>query len=572
MTTDESATQPQPTSALDRDELERIAERYRLFLSRTGEGIARFELAEPVDVTLDVEAQIAKFYEHASLVECNEALARMYRLPSADVVIGLPLALVFPLDDEGAQRDVRSFVTNDYRIVDAPSRSLAPDGTLTQFMWDVTGVVRDGLVHEAWFRIRDVTQQHELEAELEQTRRMDAVGQLAAGLAHDFNNLLTVISMNLGAARGEDAERAQPFLETAENALTSAAELADQMLTIGSRTDAYKRPVVLKPLVDEVVALLALNVHPNTQIEMDIAPELAVYAAPGQLQHMILNLASNGNEAMPHGGTLTVRATLSSDDRPRGLEPADHGHGYLVIEVEDTGTGMDEETVSHVFEPYFTTKEDSSHGLGMSVIYGVVQEHGGSIAIDSAVGRGTTVSIWLSASTLEQAEETPWGQGAGDHRTDPATRLAAALAPEAPPDDATPGGGDGAHVLVVDDRADIRTICRKVLAKSGYEVTLASSGEEAVELVRAAEHPPDLALIDVTMPGISGPETVETLHSEHASMRAIMMTGYADGLVDPRGPHHAMVLRKPFDNDALVEAVRAVLSGQLPGPADGDTD
>lgn len=571
MTTDEAATQPQPASALDRDELERIAERYRLFLSGTGEGIARFELAEPVDVTLDVETQVAQFYEHASLVECNEALARMYRLPSAEVVIGLPLSFVFPLDDEGAQRDVRSFVTNDYRIVDAPSRSLAPDGTLTQFLWDVTGVVRDGFVHEAWFRIRDVTQQHELEAELGQTRRMDAVGQLAAGLAHDFNNLLTVISMNLGAARGEDAERAQPFLETAENALTSAAELADQMLSIGSRTDAYKRPVVLKPLVDEVLALLALSVHPNTQTVVDIAPELAVYAAPGQLQHLILNLASNGSEAMPHGGTLTVRASLSSDDRPRGLEPADHGHGYLVIEVEDTGTGMDEETVSHVFEPYFTTREGSSHGLGMSVIYGVVQEHGGSIAIDSTVGRGTTVSVWLSASTLEQAEETPWGQGAGDHSTDPATRLAAVLASAAPSEDETPNGSGG-HVLVVDDRADIRTICRKVLAKSGYEVTLASSGEEAVELVRAAEHPPDLALVDVTMPGISGTETVATLHGEHASLRAIMMTGYADGLVDPQGPHHAMVLRKPFDNDALVEAVRAVLAGRLPGPADGASD
>ena len=208
MSTDESAAQPQPTSALDRYELERIAERYRLFLSRTGEGVARFEFREPVDVTLDDETQVAQFYEHASLVECNEALARMYRLPNADVVIGLPLTLFFPLDNEGAQRDVRSFITNDYRIVDVSSRSLAPDGTLTQFVWDVTGVVRDGFVHEAWCRIRDVTQQHELEAELEQTRRMDAVGQLAAGLSHDFNNLLTVISMNLGAARGEDAERA----------------------------------------------------------------------------------------------------------------------------------------------------------------------------------------------------------------------------------------------------------------------------------------------------------------------------------------------------------------------------
>ena len=485
----------------------------------------------------------------------------MYGLPSADLIVGVGFDVVFPLDDPGAQDDVRNFIRNGYVTRNKRSDNLNPEGERKTFEWDVTGIVRDGFSSEAWFRIRDITEQQRLEEELEQARRMDAVGVLAAGLAHDFNNLLTVISLNLGAAEDAESDAAAPFLETAKHALDNAAELAQQMLSIGSRTEAIRHAIQLRPQVDDVVELLRRSISPDIAIAVEIADSVHVVAAPVQLQHVILNLLSNASEAMPEGGQITIRASLDSGAVPRGLDLREKG--YVTIEVQDNGLGMAPETVARVFEPYFTTRRGSGHGLGLAVVYGIVQEHHGTITVASEPGAGTSFTISLPASSAEDAASTQWGQPTGDRTTDSATRFmeAVAVQDETPPDStvAAPSVA-GTAVLVVDDRADVRDICREVLEHNGFTITEAEDGAEALRLLEAGPLPA-VVLIDVTMPGMSGPEAVVVIRQRHPGVTPVLMSGYAEDVIGAALLKEGVrLLRKPFSNAELVETVTAALA------------
>lgn len=543
------------------EELEVVAERYRLFVERSTEGIARIEMREPVDTTLEIEQQIEHFYEHGFLAEANNALVEMYGLPAADVIIGVGFEVVFPRDDPGAQDDIRNFILEGYVARNKRSDNLDPQGVHKSFEWDVTGIVRDGFVHEAWFRIRDITEQQRLEGELEQARRMDAVGVLAAGLAHDFNNLLTVISLNLGAAEDAEDDGAAPFIETAKSALENAAQLAQQMLSIGSKTDATRRAIQLRREVDDVVELLRRSIDPDIAVAVDVADDLYVVASPVQLQHVILNLLSNASDAMPEGGQLSIRAAAASEVTPHGLEVRDKG--YVTIEVQDDGLGMAPETVVRIFEPYFSTRSGSGHGLGLAVVYGIVQEHHGTITVTSEPGAGTTFTVWLPASSAGDAETTQWGAAVGDRTTDSATRFMEAVATvdEPPPVaavDAVPMAGTA--VLVVDDRADVREICREVLEHSGFTVTEAEDGAAALRLLESGPVPA-VVLIDVTMPGMSGPEAVVAMRQRHPGLTAVLMTGFSEDAVGAALLKEGVrLLRKPFSNAELVETVRAALA------------
>ncbi|MEE8336895.1 MAG: ATP-binding protein [Dehalococcoidia bacterium] len=542
-------------------ELEIVAERYRLFVEHSTEGIARIELREPLDTSLEVEAQVAHLYEHAFLAEANDALVEMYGLPPADLIVGFGFEVIFPLDDPGAQDDVRNFIRNGYVTRNQRSDNLNPEGVRKTFEWDVTGIVRDGFSSEAWFRIRDVTEQQRLGEELEQARRMDAVGVLAAGLAHDFNNLLTVISLNLGAAEDAESDAAAPFLATAKHALDNAAELAQQMLSIGSRTEAIRHAIQLRPQVDDVVELLRRSISPDIAITVDIADDIHLVASPLQLQHVILNLLSNASEAMPEGGQLNIRASMAADATPHGLDVREKG--YVTIEVQDSGLGMAPETVARIFEPYFTTRRGSGHGLGLAVVYGIVQEHHGTITVTSEPGAGTTFTIWFPASSQEDAASTQWGQPAGDRTTDPATRFMEAIAG---PDETAPAGAGAAAViartavLVVDDRADVREICREVLEHNGFTITEAEEGAEALRMLETGPLPA-VVLIDVTMPGMSGPEAVVVIRQRYPGVTPVLMSGYSEDVVGAALLKEGVrLLRKPFSNAELVETVRASLA------------
>ncbi|HEX4627818.1 MAG TPA: PAS domain S-box protein [Gemmatimonadales bacterium] len=390
---------------------------------------------------------------------------------------------------------------------------------------------------------RDVTAQRQLEDQLRQSQKMEAVGQLAGGIAHDFNNLLTAIlgsaHLLLHATPAEDP-RHEDVVEI-KNAGLRAAELTRQLL-------AFSRRQVLAPKVLELNAVVATMYRMLRRLlgeDIELATTLdpgagAVNADPGQLEQVLLNLAVNARDAMPTGGRLTVETqhlTLTAEhvERRHRLPPGD----YVCLAVTDTGAGMDEATQAHLFEPFFTTKEvGKGTGLGLATVYGIVKQSGGYVWVYSEVGHGTTVKVYLPR--VEGATET---------------------APLVPAPQVVRGGTE--TVLLVEDAAPVRSLARKSLAARGYTVLDAADGPSALALATSHGGAIDLLVTDVVMPGMGGRELAERLAAVRPQMKVLYTSGYTDDAMVRQGVLTAGVafLQKPFIPDTLARKVRDVLDG-----------
>ena len=390
---------------------------------------------------------------------------------------------------------------------------------------------------------RDVTAHRQLEEQLRQSQKMEAVGQLAGGIAHDFNNLLTAIlgSTQLllhatppGDSRREDAEEIR-------NAGLRAAELTRQLLAFSRRQVLAPRVLELNAVVANMEKMLRRLIGEDIELVISLDPAAgAVNADPGQLEQVLLNLVVNARDAMPSGGRVaveTARVTLADElvERRHRLPPGD----YVRLTVADSGLGMDETTQAHLFEPFFTTKEvGKGTGLGLATVYGIVKQSGGYIWVYSEPGRGTTVKVYLPR-VAGGAEAMP-----------------------APEPQALRGGQE--TVLLVEDSAPVRALARRSLEAWGYTVVDAADGPAAVAL--ATEHAGgiDLLVTDVVMPGMSGRELAELLGPARPSMKVLYTSGYTDDAMVRQGVLNAGVafLQKPFVPETLARKVRAVLDGE----------
>ena len=392
---------------------------------------------------------------------------------------------------------------------------------------------------------RDVTAQRQLEEQLRQSQKMEAVGQLAGGIAHDFNNLLTAIlgSTQLLLHGTPPDDRRREDMEEIRNAGLRAAELTRQLL-------AFSRRQVLTPKVLEVNAVVA---NMNRMVRRLIGDDIelvtaldpaagAVNADPGQLEQVLLNLAVNARDAMPTGGRLTIESThvtLTAEyaERRHRVPPGD----YVCLAVTDTGTGMDEATQAHLFEPFFTTKDvGKGTGLGLATVYGIVKQSGGYIWVYSEVARGTTVKVYL-----------PRVAGVAE---------SAAAAPLAEPQELR-GGSE--TVLLVEDADPVRALARKSLEACGYTVLDAADGPAALTLSTSHHGGIDVLVTDVVMPGMSGRELAERLAPARPHMKVLYTSGYTDDAMVRQGVLTAGVafLQKPFVPETLARKVREVLDG-----------
>jgi signal transduction histidine kinase len=382
--------------------------------------------------------------------------------------------------------------------------------------------------------------------QLAQARKMEAVGRLAGGVAHDFNNLLTVMigrsQLLLRRLGAEDPIRAD--VELVEQAADRAADLTRQLL-------AFSRKQVLRPAVLDLNAVLSdLGEMLRRLIGEDIAlvtalaPALGyVKADPSQIEQVMMNLAANARDAMPHGGRLTLEtANVDLDAAYTRRHIGVHAGPYVMLAVSDTGVGMDSETQANIFEPFFTTKGPGhGTGLGLATVYGVVKQSDGHIWVYSEPGRGTTFKLYLPR--VDEPIETTAVE----------------------PDPSEPAQGHET-ILVVEDEPAVRDIVRHVLQARGYSVLQAQDGREALRISEQHDGPIDLLLTDVVMPGMNGRELAGRLASLHPTMPVIFMSGYTDtavvhhGVLDPG----TIFLQKPFTPDALARKVRQVLD---PRPA-----
>ncbi|MEX2178981.1 MAG: PAS domain S-box protein [Gemmatimonadaceae bacterium] len=382
----------------------------------------------------------------------------------------------------------------------------------------------------------------ESEVQLRQSQKMEAVGQLAGGIAHDFNNLLMAIMSNAELA-ALDVPAGSPAIDSIDeirSASRRARELTQQLLAFSRKQVLQPRVLDMTAVVRDAEQILRRLIGEDIAMTVALDPETGhVRADPGQLGQVLVNLCVNARDAMPQGGQIGIQSSnrdvdaVEAEAHP-GLRPG----RYVVLQVRDTGLGMDEETRKRVFEPFFTTKPaGSGTGLGLSTAYGIVKQSGGYIAVESAEGRGAVFSVYLPR-VFESADPVP-----------STSQLV------------KPGSANGRTILLVEDEAAVREAARRMLRKHGFTVIEAKNGQDALALWEGHADEVDVVLTDVVMPTMGGAQLARTLRERRPDLRVVFMSGYTQGTLELSSMDAAATrfLPKPFTADQLVGALRELL-------------
>jgi PAS domain S-box-containing protein len=507
-------------------------------LRSTQESLQRSEAAFRSLVT-NAPYGICRCDSSGIILEANPALVRTLSYLSAAGLIGQNLANMYADSQQWFTladyfRSLKPFqgVMGEWRCRDASTKILRISGRASRDE-------RNAIFFELF--TEDVTERRALEQQLRQAQKMEAIGRLAGGIAHDFNNLLMVISgyceFLLERVRSDSSLRG-PAQEIA-NAAGRATSLTRQLLAFSRKQMLAPKVIDLNAVVSENLRMLTRLIGEDIDLVMIPGPALgAVKADPGQIEQVIMNLAVNARDAMPHGGKLTIETSNISlnEAYARSHAPIPPGD-YVILSISDTGLGMDSETQAHIFEPFFTTKGVRGTGLGLSTVYGIVKQSGGFIWVESQPGRGSSFRIHLPrVSEIAEAVEAP-------------------ATPVARPESASE------TVLVVEDEANVRHLAREYLQQIGYSVLEAADSTEALEISAAYQGAIHLLLTDVIMPGMNGRELAQRFCAQRPGAKVIFMSGYTENAIGHNGTldNGIVLLQKPFTLAALKTKVREML-------------
>jgi two-component system cell cycle sensor histidine kinase/response regulator CckA len=405
------------------------------------------------------------------------------------------------------------------------------------------GEYTDDQLYFTWI-VRDVSDRMALEDQLLQAQKMEAVGQLAGGVAHDFNNMLTAIGgfAELIAEDPDDTAGRSYAVDAIRAATERAAALTRQLLAFSRRQRLEPTVVGLNDSISRIEPILRRLLGEQIELVVHRANGLwPVMADPSQLETVVMNLAINGRDAMPDGGTLTIETVNVSGDAALAQSKGSTTPGpSAMLSVADTGTGMDEETLGHIFEPFFTTKGiGRGTGLGLSSVSGVIEQSGGTVSVDSEPGRGTTFKLYL-----------PRAEGAVIDRN----------APQPPVQSAGSG-----TIVVAEDEPVVRDLILTTLRRSGYEALAAADGRRAMELIERDGDRIDLLVSDVVMPHVGGLELVDLVRARRPALPIILISGYSEKLLPADSVREGVIrLAKPFTAQRLTEVVREALAHRSP--------
>ena len=422
---------------------------------------------------------------------------------------------------------------------------LAKDGRKLSFEVSTRLIYQGGKPVGVQGIARDLTQRKELEEQLRQAQKMEAVGRLAGGIAHDFNNLLAVLMgySELMMQRLEPGDTLHKSAQEIGKAAERAATLTRQLLAFSRKQMLAPKVLDLNVVLSEMEDLLRRLIRED--VTLRVAPDNGLWhikADRGQLEQVILNLTLNARDAMPHGGRVTIETqNVELDAAYARRRPVVQAGSYVLLAVSDTGVGMDAETQAHIFEPFFTTKEKGKGtGLGLATVYGIVKQSGGYIWVYSEMGRGTTFKVYLPR-VVERVEESSRGLGAMPQVEAPVPAAET--------------------ILLVEDEEGVREVAREFLEIMGYKVLETRSPADAMRI--AQNHPGEIHLLltDVVMPEMGGRDLAERLQRIRPRMKVLYMSGYTDDAI----VHHGVLdadtpfLQKPFARDTLERKVREVL-------------
>ena len=505
---------------------------------------------------------IALIDAEGRIVSANAALATLAGFERSSLAPGMPLAelvhpedralLVAELSRLSAMRVARTGL--ELRLGrDAQPAADDTTGTTVALVSVSPLIEGDGSVGGAVVRLIDITRHRALETQLAQTQKMQAVGQLAGGIAHDFNNLLTAIiaATDMSLTRHEHDEATQGDLVHIRRSAERGAALVRQLLAFGRKQTLQPRVIALNAAIEDVASLLRRLLGQRIAITLDLdLPGNLVRVDPVQFDQVIVNLALNARDAMPSGGRLSIRTGAITLYRPlvRGQEVIPPGR-YAMVEVADTGTGIAPHHVARLFEPFFTTKrETGGTGLGLAMVYGIVRQTDGFIAVESTQGEGTTFRIYLprheGATMPDPVEDAAAARPAALTSPPP---VPATPPPPAPQSPAVPERPVRGTVLLVEDEEAVRRLTTRGLELSGWRVLAADCGDAALAILAEQREPPTVLVSDVSMPGMDGPTLVRTVRASTPELPVILVSGYAESeaLADlPGAP--VQFLPKPF--------------------------
>ena len=488
-----------------------------------------FENAPDLYLSVDREHRIAG---------CNRSGGEMLGVP-ARTIIGKPFESLFdPSRTEGVQRMVDRMFAEGRVLKDVEEHVVTPQNTHLDVLLNSSLVFDEsGVVKTARIVARDITERKKMEATILHAQKIDSIGNLAGGIAHDFNNILAAIlgSASIMRRHLSDRVRLAKYVEIIESSARRGSSLTRQLLTFARKTETIVAPVDIHALILETLDMFQRSVTKDIVVRTNLSPELlTVNGDDGQLQQALLNLFLNARDAMLDKGVLTVATMPVPGTTPPSDAPPNRTGPFVEVRVSDTGRGIPRAIRDRIFEPFFTTK-DNGTGLGLSVVYGVLQNHGGYITLDSTEDEGTTFSLFLPRHTTT-----------------------APSAPRKRPQ-RLPKGTE--NVLVIDDEPPVCEIAQDLLTSLGYTVYIAHDGREGVEFYRTRQANVDLVLLDINMPIMSGTEAFEHLRRINPHVRVIIVTGYGKGAADtPRFSSEVNgFVQKPFQMETLAFKVRKVL-------------
>lgn len=470
------------------------------------------------------------------LKRLNPAFAEALGWKEAELLDKPFIELTHPEDRVRTQESFEG-VRSGTPVLDFENRYARKDGTYRVFSWRATV---DPVTGDVYAVARDITEQRRTEAQLLQSQKMEAVGQLAGGVAHDFNNLLQIILANadLAKAAAKDPLRVQEFLGEIVAAGLRAADLTKQLLAFSRRQPFRPVAVDLNKLTRGLMKMLRRLIPENIDVDFIPGHKLgSVNADPSHLEQVIVNLCVNARDAMERGGQLTIETeNVLINGRYCETHPWAKPGRFVLLSVTDTGSGMTPEVQERAFEPFFTTKgPDQGTGLGLSTVYGIVEQHGGLVHVYSEVGQGTAFKIYLPCDD-RLAEDV------GDKIH------------------VMPPGGQETILLAEDDER-VRRAMIQILERAGYKIIAAENGLEALRILRELSEDVHLVILDVVMPDLGGPATWERIQGLRQGLKVMFMSGYADDRYRARLPEGAEVIGKPFRTEMLLERIRHALDG-----------
>ncbi|HXM67108.1 MAG TPA: PAS domain S-box protein [Candidatus Acidoferrum sp.] len=520
------------------EELRRANEElYRRTAEQLGE--YRSRLASIIDSSED--AILSKALD-GTITSWNKGAERIYGY-SAEQVVGKNISMLTSSDRPDEIPAILEKIARGENIEHYESTRVTKDGRHLDVSISVSPLRNAiGEIVGASAIARDITAQKRAEAQLRQSQKMEAIGRLAGGVAHDFNNILGIIYACTEFLRDRVSPASEPtlYIENIRKAVDRGTALTRQLLTFSRTTKVQPLVLDLNDRLKDISKLLRSLLGDDIEILIvPRSPSAVVEADPGRLDQIVVNMAVNARDAMPRGGklileTFTVNLEESFADQQQAMTPGK----YVVLAVSDTGTGMDEATMTRIFEPFFTTKEvGKGTGLGLATVYGIVKQSAGHIFVYSEPGHGTTFKIYLPNADHKIVTASPTAvEQVGPKR-------------------------QGTTILLVEDDDIMRGLTAQLLKEHGYTVVEASDGKSALEIVESHVTPIDLVLTDVIMRRMGGPELVDRLNTTHPGMKVVYMSGYTGEQMASRAVLQPGVslLEKPFTRTALLNLIHTTL-------------